>query len=306
LLAVVFCNVVLAFSDRELFAVWKLKYGKKYSEESEENKRFSIFQSNLRFIESHPRTTFTVAMNQFGDLTAAEFGAHYARARGRSAATATVTWDGVKEYAASTPASWDWRTKGVIGPVLNQGEDGEVLPFVITDNLNSMIAINNSKPVTTSCSIANLIDCVSMQTLEAMFNYATKQGVDTTASYPTSKGMCAWNSKTLCVKLAGYQNMSSEAVAKVMLYQHGPMTASFDAQESSFQFYEDGVYSAKCSPVQLDFALLLVGYGVQGSTDYWIAQNSWGSDWGMQGYAYIQRGSNTCGIMSDTLLPVMP
>jgi len=286
--------------------MWKMKYGRQYVGESQENKRFVIFQTNMRFIESHPQTPYTVALNQFGDLTAEEFGSLYRSSLFAGSAQIVNSHEDVTtEEVEATPSSWDWRTKGVIGPVEDQGQMGDVVAIVTADNLNSMVAINNSQPVTTSCSVDNLNDCVSVQTLEAMFNYAVSHGVDTTASYPV-KGKCSFNPKTLCVKLAGFQNMSNEVQAKTLLYQTGPMSASFDAGESSFQFYSGGIYNADCTPISLDHAMLLVGYGVQGSTNYWIAQNSWGAEWGIQGYAYIHRGSNTCGIMSNTLLPTMP
>ena len=32
---------------------------------------------------------------------------------------------------------------------------------------------------------------------------------------------------------------------------------------------------------------------------YWIVRNQWGSSWGMNGYAYVAMGANTCGILND-------
>eukprot|EP00701_Giardia_intestinalis_P001120 XP_001704944.1 Hypothetical protein GL50803_6369 [Giardia lamblia ATCC 50803] len=34
--------------------------------------------------------------------------------------------------------------------------------------------------------------------------------------------------------------------------------------------------------------------------DYWIARNSWGEEWGENGYFKIIRGSNECGIESHS------
>jgi len=291
-------------SDFEAFRTWKLKYQKSYSNAALEQARFANFQNNLRFIESHAATTYTVALNKFADLTAKEFAHLYHKTQisleGRSAPPSNV------EPSAVTPKSWDWRSKGAVGPVENEGEEGDVSAIVTADALNSAIAVQKKQSWNNSCSVANLVDCVQMQSLDATFQYAVSHGVDTTASYPTEKGTCSFNPKTLCTKLTGFINMTNEVQATTILYQSGPLAASFDAGQSSFQFYSGGIYSNQCHPVTLDHALLLVGYNSLNSKPYWIAKNSWGEDWGVQGYAYISRGQNLCGIMSNTLSATLP
>lgn len=102
------------------------------------------------------------------------------------------------------------------------------------------------------------------------------------------------------------ENDLKQAVATV-----GPISVGIDASHQDFQLYKSGVYSnSECSSTTLDHAVLVVGYGTtepqQGGSDYWIVKNSWGPDWGMNGYVLMSRNNNNnCGIASKASYPVV-
>merc|ERR1712127_935817 len=91
----------------------------------------------------------------------------------------------------------------------------------------------------------------------------------------------------------GVANMQRE------LMTNGPIQVAFTVY-SSFYSYRSGVYS----PRQDDrreggHAVKMSGWGVSRGTEYWIADNSWGSHWGFHGSFWIVRGENECGIEED-------
>jgi len=74
-----------------------------------------------------------------------------------------------------------------------------------------------------------------------------------------------------------------------------------------FQYYSSGIYNdPSCTSENIDHVVTAVGYGTFGpGQDYYIIKNSWGTGWGMQGYAYIARNqSNRCGIASHASYPI--
>nr|CAP17586.1 cathepsin-like protein 3 [Crateromorpha meyeri] len=80
-----------------------------------------------------------------------------------------------------------------------------------------------------------------------------------------------------------------------------------DASDDSFQFYDHGVYDPhKCGSKdrQLDHGVLAIGYGTT-PMNYWLMKNSWGTDWGLQGFFKIAKDNNKCGICTSSVYPVI-
>lgn len=96
---------------------------------------------------------------------------------------------------------------------------------------------------------------------------------------------------------------TDETAIAATLATLGPLSALFDA--TNLQFYSSGVWEGYvsnpklgCSQTSLNHAVLLVGYGTDTETglDYWTVKNSWGVNFGEDGYFRIKRGDGTCGI----------
>lgn len=62
-----------------------------------------------------------------------------------------------------------------------------------------------------------------------------------------------------------------------------------------------GVYQHVVGNFLYKHAIRILGWGVENGTPYWLAANSWNTDWGDHGYFKILRGSNECGIESEVV-----
>jgi C1A family cysteine protease len=89
----------------------------------------------------------------------------------------------------------------------------------------------------------------------------------------------------------------------------GCVSVAIEADQSSFQFYSSGILSGNCG-TSLDHGVLVVGYGVSGTQEYWKVKNSWGTSWGEEGYVLICKDCNKngdkgeCGIYMSPSYPV--
>ena len=71
--------------------------------------------------------------------------------------------------------------------------------------------------------------------------------------------------------------------------------------------YESGIFSKEgCSTIEsllFNHAVNIVGYDKK--EKYWIIRNSWGPEWGEDGYIRIEMGQNTCNMESYAWYPII-
>jgi C1A family cysteine protease len=113
-------------------------------------------------------------------------------------------------------------------------------------------------------------------------------------SYAGSDGTCKVMDSVTTIK--GYKDVSagSETDLKDAVNQQ-PVAIAIEADQPGFQFYSGGVFNGRCGK-NLDHGVLLVGYGTDNGTDYWLVKNSWGESWGDAGYIKLVQGKDQCGI----------
>ncbi|XP_020849734.1 cathepsin O isoform X3 [Phascolarctos cinereus] len=121
---------------------------------------------------------------------------------------------------------------------------------------------------------------------------------DSEYSFKAQTGLCHYFSGSHAgVSIKGYSSYDfsdkEDEMAKVLL-AYGPLAVIVDAV--SWQDYLGGIIQHHCSSGEANHAVLITGFDKTGSTPYWIVRNSWGTSWGVDGYAFVKMGANICGI----------
>eukprot|EP01120_Amphizonella_sp_Union-15-10_P006746 TRINITY_DN220_c0_g1_i12.p1 TRINITY_DN220_c0_g1~~TRINITY_DN220_c0_g1_i12.p1 ORF type:complete len:322 (-),score=54.99 TRINITY_DN220_c0_g1_i12:103-1068(-) len=317
LLALCFLYAVLAISEQEYqnqFIQFTNKYNKVYQHD-EFRFRYEVYKRNFDFVANHDASVgFEVELNKFADLTTQEFVRYYT---GLKMNTIPQTNTDYKPQNITLPESLDWRTKGVVTRVKNQGQCGSCWSFSTTGSVEGAHALSTGRLV--SLSEQNLVDCSVAEgnqgcnggLMDSAFEYIIKnRGIDTEASYPytaTGPNACRFNREEVGATISSYRNSvsGSESSLQEFVYE-APTSVAIDASHSSFQFYKSGVYyEPACSRTSLDHGVLAIGWGVDGR-DYWLVKNSWGTDWGMNGYIQMSRNrGNNCGIATMASRPIV-
>ena len=110
----------------ERFEQWMVRYGRAYEDNNEREKRFNIFKQNVARIESFNSAKdrpYKLGINQFADLTNEEFVASRNRFKGHMCSNKATTFK--YENATALPSTVDWRKKGAVTPIKDQGQCGK-------------------------------------------------------------------------------------------------------------------------------------------------------------------------------------
>jgi len=324
--------LALAFSctlaiDVKLDGPWNLfksAYNKQYSV-AEESLRRAIWESNLKIVNDHNIKadlglhTYWLGMNKYADLSLDEF-VKQMNGFNNTMREQRVQRNAVREFnpSAPLPDTVDWRTKGYVTSIKDQGQCGSCWAFSSTGALEGQHFKKASSLV--SLSEQNLVDCSRKQgnmgcnggLMDQAFEYIkVNNGIDTESSYPYEAvdRTCRFKAADVGATDTGFVDTKSkdeqalqEAVANV-----GPISVAIDASHASFQLYKRGVYSEPaCSQTRLDHGVLAVGYGTESGKDYWLVKNSWGTSWGTEGYIMMTRNKkNQCGIATASSYPTV-
>ncbi|XP_038045992.1 cathepsin L-like [Patiria miniata] len=296
------------------FEDFRKKYERPYEKNSDEYvKRYYLFSDNMervRVLNENERGTATYGATKFADLHPDEFKKMYTGLKVPAKSSSHSDMKQAKIPDGPTPASFDWRTLGAVTKVKNQEQCGSCWAFSTTGNIEGQWKIKKGKLV--SLSEQQLVDCDKIDEgcdgglpSDAYKETIRMGGLETEGEYPykAEDEKCELNKKDIRVYINGSVNITSdETKMTTWLANNGPISIGINA--AMMQFYFGGVahpFKLFCNPQSLDHGVLIVGYGTKpgilwGENPYWIVKNSWGPDWGVQGYYLVYRGDGVCGL----------
>ncbi|CAL9154188.1 unnamed protein product [Musa hybrid cultivar] len=314
-------------STERRFRAFLRTFGKEYRTREEYARRLGVFARNLARAAEHQALDPTAVhgVTPFSDLTEEEFETAFtglsaqdkAGWPGRGAEFPTAA----AMEVGGLPSSFDWRNKGAVTDVKMQGVCGSCWAFSTTGTVEGANYVATGKLV--SLSEQQLIDCdhtcdavekdecnngCSGGLMTNAYNYLMQSGgLEEEKSYPYTgrQGECKFDKNKIAVSVTNFTVIPlDEEQIIANLVHRGPLAVGLNA--AFMQTYVRGVSCPLICPRRwINHGVLLVGYGARGYSilrlgyrPYWIIKNSWGKQWGEQGYYRLCRGHNICGIDS--------
>ncbi|CAM8921020.1 unnamed protein product [Rhodiola kirilowii] len=215
----------------------------------------------------------------------------------------------------SVPESIDWSKKGLVG--------GSSWAFAAVSTIESLVKIKTDKlvPLSEQQLIDGDISCDGpyYKKIELAFEWIMRNnGISSEEAYPYRCLGCKCSKKPSSVvsvaNIRGYEYVAeNNEMALQIAVSKQPVAVGLNVGKF-FENYEAGIYRGEGlvikDPLQINHFVTLVGYNAEeDGTQYWIARNSWGEDWGEGGYMRILRNikhkEGVCGLALRPIYPVL-
>jgi C1A family cysteine protease len=209
---------------------------------------------------------------------------------------------------AKYPTRFDWRDYGGVTPARSQGDCGSCWDFCAVSALEAMVKIYGE--VEMNLSEQQVLSCTTYGTgcdgsyPEKAYQYMVNNGMVKEKCMPYQADHWVPCTADTCEKWAKMSHWTpvcegpNEEAIKNAIYNYGPVSTLIAAGET-FHYYNDGCYDDHY--MGLNHCVALVGWDDTLCGGAWIGKNSWGEDWGMEGFFYIKR--TVCLIGTGTDLP---
>lgn len=298
------------------FQAFIQKYNKSYVTKEEYNLRFENFKQSIKRINSKNKLSKGVvyAINKFSDMTPQEFKEKMLMKPIESKKPGSLLQP---KPNLELPKTFDWRAKGAVTPVKNQEQCGSCWAFSTVENIESVwILSGHGSNTSVDLSPQQVVDCDQTDLgcnggdPPTAYEYVISAGgLESESEYPyvAQDQNCRFQKSEVVAKISNWKyatQSNDENEIQQNLVSWAPLSICVDA--ANWQDYSSGVMGPwECAwIVQLDHCVQLIGYNQEASTPYWIVRNSWGTDWGINGYIYLEMFHNTCGMAEEATTSV--
>jgi hypothetical protein len=295
-----------------LFTRFAAQYGRQYATGAFFSK-YNTFKQNVNAVMAHNagNHSYTMAINEFGDLSFDEFSARFGlKSVGTVDSPATpppAPRAPAKRVFRDIPAKVDWREKNVVSAIKQQGHCGSCWAFSATAAIEGAIAIAGGPLY--DLSESQLMDCgrdfgnygCEGGLVDRAFDYVkARGGLCETKDYPyqPKDGPCAETSCARTTPIVAYKKLETVGQVELDAALTQNVVAVSVCANSNFQFYSGGVFRGPCGR-KLNHAVALVGYDTTSEKPVYHLRNSWGTSWGEQGYMRFSKGT-WCGLGLDS------
>jgi len=275
-------------------------HGKSYTTEAEYAYRQSVFEENLQYIRNMNSKghTFTLGVGKFADLTAEEFAnrgnpIHLKESGGPT--KRVLKENSVGEVSDYDYKSKDFRDSKMVAKIQDQGECKAGWAFAVTSSVESRYGLKTGK--FQGFSEQQIIDCSANKKAcngglceDALDYYKSKGAMKyEDYSFEGEQMECLYDEDKIVMKgINSYtynELYDPREIHKNML--SGPVPIGISGYNPIWQHYKGGVIGEDASydcKTKLDHRVSVIGYSA--TKEAWI-RNSWGADWGEQGYVYV-------------------
>lgn len=195
---------------------------------------------------------------------------------------------------------FSWADHNGVSAVKNQGKVNCCWAFAVTSVFECGIKIRQKYEV--DLSEQDLVSCNQFGfTMEsggdarAFYFFQQYGGVQEQAHPYTGKPSQCRAYLQRPFRLNGVSAIANNVLQiKTAIYNYGPVYTCA-AVDKNFGFYSGGVFNHDCYD-KLNHGLTIVGWDdTMGTRGCWIIKNSWGTDWGEQGYINVEYGKCKIG-----------
>ncbi|KAL6073484.1 Cysteine protease1 [Balamuthia mandrillaris] len=296
-----------------LFKGFMGNHKKQYATREEFNYRLSVFKGNMEVAKKlqklNPAGSYGVT--KFSDLTPDEFKKFHLMPsfshediEGEAGPLNKANLN-MRQLQDPLPQSFDWRGKGAVTAVRDQGRCNSDWAITVTEAIESAWYLAGN-PLT-NLSVSQIVDCDSLSdecrggAPQLAYRYVINAG-GLESEEQTKRLQVVASIKSYLYATTSH----NETEMQMVLYNQGPLSVCVSSTD--WQHYQRGVMTY-CYGI-MDHCAQATGFtNVQGSDNVtypvWTIRNSWGTDWGVDGYLYLERNKDLCGVADLATIPVV-